>query len=500
MLEILINLLVEYKAVIVVCLLPFACWKYYQAFSPKLRKLDVPSIDGVPSLYGTEFCTSIFEGTRKFPDQVFKLNTSNYETVIIPARFIDELKSAPESAISLGMELYERQLGRYTLIGTVGRDHRFVNAIRQDLNRNLAATLPSLLAEVEYATQASVGPVHAWKPVPIYSTSLRIVALLTGRVFVGLPLSRSEAWVKTSVELTVDTFVAAFALWKIHWTLRPVVAWLMPQIWRIHRRNRHAGALLKPYLEQRLQNMQNQDFKKPVDMLQFFVDNMPNHDPHYQAMLQSAINVAAIHTTSMNVTNTLYDLAARPEYVKPLREELDSVLSKCDGILDKNALVKMRKMDSFLRESQRINPPGVVSMSRKVESDTILSDGTLLPKGCLIACDSWSSTRDPDLWDDPEKFDGFRFEKLRDIPGNESKYQFVTTGPRNMAFGHGAHSCPGRFFVANEIKILMAYIIRNYDIKLKDGEERPKNFYNNIMILPDHNAELLFRSRDPKSV
>jgi len=33
------------------------------------------------------------------------------------------------------------------------------------------------------------------------------------------------------------------------------------------------------------------------------------------------------------------------------------------------------------------------------------------------------------------------------------------------AFGHGRHACPGRFFAATEMKLLLAYIIMNYDIK-----------------------------------
>lgn len=63
------------------------------------------------------------------------------------------------------------------------------------------------------------------------------------------------------------------------------------------------------------------------------------------------------------------------------------------------------------------------------------------------------------------------------------------------AFGHGHHSCPGRFFVANEIKILIAHILLCYDIKLREGESRPANMYNNIMILPHMTAEVLFRRR-----
>lgn len=84
---------------------------------------------------------------------------------------------------------------------------------------------------------------------------------------------------------------------------------------------------------------------------------------------------------------------------------------------------KLKKLDSFMRESQRFNPALVVSLTRKVIQDTRLSDGIILPKGSFIACDSWTATRDAELWEDPERFDGFRFEKLRMVPGNETKHQ-----------------------------------------------------------------------------
>ena len=320
------------------------------------------------------------------------------------------------------MELFERQLGKYTLIGTVGRAHGFVNSIRTDLNRNLSATLETLLAEVDYAVDSALGRCEEWTPILVYQKALRLVALLTGRTFVGLPLSRDEDWVNASVQTTVDTFVAAFKLWTYRWALRPVAAILMPEVWNIHKQNQKAANLLKPTLERHVQEMARDDSKTPVNMLHFFLKNLPNKDPVYQAKLQSAINVAAIHTTSMNVTHVLYDLATYPEYIEPLREEFRQVMAESNGVVDKNSLSKLHKMDSFLRESQRLSPPGVVSMSRKVESDTVLPDGTLLPKGCLVAFDSWSATRDPSLWEEPEKFDGFRFSSLRSIPGNEAKY------------------------------------------------------------------------------
>jgi hypothetical protein len=49
----------------------------------------------------------------------------------------------------------------------------------------------------------------------------------------------------------------------------------------------------------------------------------------------------------------LYDLAVHPEYVKEMREEADAVIEEHGWT--KAAMQKMRKIDSFLKESQRVN-------------------------------------------------------------------------------------------------------------------------------------------------
>jgi hypothetical protein len=54
------------------------------------------------------------------------------------------------------------------------------------------------------------------------------------------------------------------------------------------------------------------------------------------------------------VTHALFDLASNPEYLKPLREEVDEV-TKREG-WTKAALDQMCKVDSFVKESQRFRP------------------------------------------------------------------------------------------------------------------------------------------------
>lgn len=76
---------------------------------------------------------------------------------------------------------------------------------------------------------------------------------------------------------------------------------------------------------------------------------------------------AAIHTTTATSCQAIFDLAARPEYIQPLRVEIEQVIAEDghdvdgDGFLKlkKASITKLRKLDSFLKESQRFNPLGL---------------------------------------------------------------------------------------------------------------------------------------------
>ena len=77
------------------------------------------------------------------------------------------------------------------------------------------------------------------------------------------------------------------------------------------------------------------------------------------------MSFAAIHTSSMATTHAILDLATRREYIQPLRDEIDEI-RKLDGEeidgdgyvrLKKDSINKLRKLDSFMKESQRFSPP-----------------------------------------------------------------------------------------------------------------------------------------------
>ena len=66
-------------------------------------------------------------------------------------------------------------------------------------------------------------------------------------------------------------------------------------------------------------------------------------------------------------------------------------------------------------------------MNRQCEVDFKLPNGVVLPRGTHIGVAAGANALDPNLVENAEEFDGFRFEKLRSLPGNETKYQVRIT-------------------------------------------------------------------------
>lgn len=63
-----------------------------------------------------------------------------------------------------------------------------------------------------------------------------------------------------------------------------------------------------------------------------------------------------------------------------------------------------------------------------------------------------------------------------------------------LHFGYGRHACPGRFFAANEIKLILARILLDYDIRMPDGQtERYANINMGTDAFPDPTKEILFK-------
>jgi hypothetical protein len=461
------------------------------------RVLEFPMIHGPAG--SMDLREAVKEGYAKHPDEPFQIQTKAKQLVLIPLKYLKEIKSLPESRLSSKQEIRNLFQGKYTGIGY--NSHTMVNAVRVDLTQHIGKTLEALQDEMAFAASACIGSLKDWTPIPLYLTLLRIVALISGRIFVGLPLCRNDDWIRISINFTVVSFKASQKFWTIPAWKRPFAVPFCDETNAIKKHRAEAVELLAPVIQKRLDQMGDSAFKRPEDMIQWVLENAKDggeRSVERQADLQLTLSMAAIHTTSTTVLHCLYDLCTHPEYIQPLREEIEAVLAEGNGKFIKKSITKLWKLDSFIKESQRLSPPGLVAMRRLVMSDIHLSNGTVLPAGTSIAAPSWAVTRDDALFPDAETFDGFRFSKLREnSPGEENKHQFVMTGPDSLAFGYGTQACPGRFFASNEIKILLSYLLMEYEVRFeKEGEGRPGNRFFDLALMPDMGGKVLFKKRE----
>ena len=275
------------------------------------------------------------------------------------------------------------------------------------------------------------------------------------------------------------------------------LSWLLPTTWRGYRYIRKAKKLLVPEIYRRkatAKEMTPPDDGNLLSWMMEIADDSESH-PESLAHLEVVMSLASIHTTQMNAVHCLYDLIARPEYIEPIQSEIRDVLIEDGGWSHwpKSSFTKLRKLDSFMRESQRMNPPSLLSMHRVMLQDHAFHDGTVLPKGAHVSMAVNAIQNDPEVTLNPETFDGLRYYKLRQQDGQNHLHQFSTTEEKVLNFGHGANSCPGRFFASLEIKIILVRLIMDYDWVLPKGQSRPANLNAHEFIFPNPDAEVLVR-------
>lgn len=114
---------------------------------------------------------------------------------MLPTKYLSELKSLPAPVISFSEEVYDRFHGKWTGIGAAHPG--FTRTIKRDLTHHTGDVISHMVDECqEYAFPNEIGASKDWVAVPALTTSLRIVALVAGRTFIGLPNCRDETWVR----------------------------------------------------------------------------------------------------------------------------------------------------------------------------------------------------------------------------------------------------------------------------------------------------------------
>jgi cytochrome P450 len=135
----------------------------------------------------------------------------------------------------------------------------------------------------------------------------------------------------------------------------------------------------------------------------------------------------------------------------------------------------------------------LVTFGRVIHKDLKLHDGFIIPSGTFIGIPAHAIAHDAAFYESPSVFSPFRFV-TKDLV-EKGNLSFVATNASSLSWGYGKHACSGRFFAANEIKLIFAYFLLNYDFKFASPAKRPQNQAFELQTIVDESVEILVRKR-----
>lgn len=150
----------------------------------------------------------------------------------------------------------------------------------------------------------------------------------------------------------------------LHWPIER----LMPFNIKVRRDYRKAAAILAPVLAERRKEIakaqkEGRKADLPDDSIEWF-RTAAHGVPYHEVDVQLGLAIAAIHTTSDLLIQTLLNICAHPEVIEDLRKEMVEVLNKHGWY--KVALTELRLLDSVLKETQRLKP---IAMGKNNEAE-----------------------------------------------------------------------------------------------------------------------------------
>ncbi|KAI1388851.1 putative cytochrome P450 [Hypoxylon trugodes] len=184
--------------------------------------------------------------------------------------------------------------------------------------------------------------------------------------------------------------------------------------------------------------------------------------------------LAGSETTATTLSGATYLLLTHPEILEKLKKEVRSAFTSVDEITI-SSVNKLSYMLAILNESLRLYPPVTSGLVRSVPEGGEQIAGHYVAAGTYVEVQHWSMNHSKENWKDPWAFQPERFlttpEEAAKAGNQLEALQAFNVGPRN---------CIGRNLAYAEMRLILARIIYEFDLKLSDDSknwiERQKTF------------------------
>jgi cytochrome P450 len=168
------------------------------------------------------------------------------------------------------------------------------------------------------------------------------------------------------------------------------------------------------------------------------------------------ILLAGHETVANALTWTWYLLARHPQVEARLHQELDRVLGGRAPTFADLAELEWTRM--VIEEAMRLYPPAHTISRTAIGEDCI--GGMRVPAGAAVTINIFVTHRNPNLWEEPERFAPERFAP--EAAARRHRFAY-------LPFGGGPRICIGNGLALVEAKAVLATIAQRYRVRLVPG-------------------------------
>jgi cytochrome P450 family 110 len=207
-----------------------------------------------------------------------------------------------------------------------------------------------------------------------------------------------------------------------------------------------------------------------------YEDGSPMEDAHIRDELRTLVT-AGHETTAIALCWAVDSVFRDPETRNAIRAEVEALEPDAPAA----SYAKLAMTDLACKETLRLYPvlPEALRMLRK---PLVLGDREI-PAGYAVSAAICLVHRDPEIYPDPETFRPSRFAER-------------THGPTEyLPYGGGHRRCLGAAFADFELRIALATLLHNFDVKLLSAE-RPEIVRRNVTMCPSDGVPVVLTPRE----
>ncbi|KKO99964.1 cytochrome P450 [Trichoderma harzianum] len=179
-------------------------------------------------------------------------------------------------------------------------------------------------------------------------------------------------------------------------------------------------------------------------------------------ILMGGLLDAGFASTVATFETILLVLLKHPEILKKVQAEIDSVFGSDPSAalpenIDRNDFPYMKACIMEVLRWHAITP---IPLPRELQGDVEIR-GYHIPKGTTIMTNVWTIQRDPEFYEDPERFEPERYLRnplgIKDGAPTENRKALYT-------FGFGRRECPGKEFFFQQMELTMVQVLWAFDL------------------------------------